>query len=100
MSDTPVKRSAPARTFITILMDVLVVVAVVLVAHLVIVFFGQIAGQAWAKSVVDITRRVVVPLGGGAIKTPYGGVFDMNAAGTVLIVLGIEWLLGVVRRTA
>jgi hypothetical protein len=99
MSETPAKGSAPVRTVITLLMDVLIGVAIVLVAHMVIVFFGQIAAQPWAKSVVDLTRRIVAPLGVAGIKTPYGGIFDVDAAGTIFIVLGIEWVLGVVRRS-
>ena len=100
MSDGPVRdKSSPVRTLITLLMDFLVVVAVVLVAHMVIVFFGQLAGQAWAKGIVALTSKAVIPFGVASIKTPYRGVFDVNAAGTVFVLLGIEWVLGGVRRT-
>lgn len=90
---------SPARTFVTILMDLLVFVAVVVVAHMVIVFFGQIAAQSWAKSVVALTGKLVIPVGASPIKTPYGGIFEVNAAATVLILLVVEWVLGLVRRT-
>ncbi|MDO8963705.1 MAG: hypothetical protein Q7W30_04345 [Coriobacteriia bacterium] len=99
MSDAPASKANPARTLVTIIMDLLVVVAVVLLAHLVIVFFGQLASQPWAEGVVRLTSRLIAPLGVAAIKTPYGGIFDVNAALTILIVLGGEWILGTVRRT-
>ena len=99
MSEAPARVSAPARTFVTVVMGILVSVAVVLGAHMGIVVFGQLADRSWAKSVVDVTRRAILPLGIAGIKTPYGGVFDVNAGATVLILLGIEWVLGGVRRS-
>jgi len=99
MSEAYGRASAPARMLVTVVMDILVIVAVILVAHMVIVFFGQLAGQPWAKTVVDVTVRAIMPLGIAGIRTPYDGVFDVNAGATVLVLLGIEWVLGGVRRT-
>lgn len=99
MSEAPKRTGSPAATFVTILMDVLIAVAVVVVAHMVIVFFGQLAVQPWAKQLVPYTGKLVVPVGAAPIKTPYGGVFDVNAAATVLILLAGEWVLGMVRRS-
>lgn len=99
MPERPARVGASVRTFVTVVMDILVIVAVILVVHMVIVFFGQLAGQPWAKTIVDVTGKITLPLGMAGIRTPYGGVFDVNAAATVLVLLGIEWVLGSVRRT-
>lgn len=99
MTEASGRGSSAIRTLVTVVMDILVIVAVILVVHLVIVFFGQLAAQPWAKSVVDVTGRAILPLGIAGVRTPYGGVFDVNAAVTVLILLGIEWVLGGVRGT-
>lgn len=85
------------RTIITVVMDLLVVVAIVLTARIVVEFFGQLAARDWAKTVVSLTDILVVPAGVDPVKTPYGGIFDLNAAGSVLIVLAAEWLLSVLR---
>lgn len=90
---------SPGRIIVTVLMDLLVVIAVALVVHLVILFFGQISAQAWAKSIAGLTGHLALPLGIDPIRTPYAGTFDVNAALTVLVLLAGEWVLGTVRRT-
>ena len=94
------KPSSAARTLITVLMDILVLVAVIGLAHLVVSFFGQLSHTGWGSGLLQLTRYAVLPLGLGPIETPYGGVFDVNAAATIVALLGVEWLLGAVRRTA
>jgi hypothetical protein len=89
--------SSRPRGVLTVVMNVLVFVAILLTIRLVVMFFGQIASQEWAKTVVSVTDLVVVPFGIDAIKTPYGGVFDANAALTILLVLVIEWVLSLIR---
>jgi hypothetical protein len=79
-------------------MDVIVVVAVAGIAHLTVSFFSSMSGAAWGKGLLGLTRLAVVPIGLAPVATPYGGVFDMNAMVTVLALLGIEWVLGLVRR--
>lgn len=87
----------PARTFFTILMDLFVVLAIAQTARLVVRFFGQLASQGWATTLVTITDAITVPLGFDAIRTPYGGVFDVDGALTVVFLLIVEWALSVVR---
>ncbi len=72
--------SKPLRTLLTVVMNLLVIVAMALTVRLVVMFFGQIASLEWAKTVVSITNLLVIPFGIDPIKTPYGGVFDANAA--------------------
>lgn len=80
-------------------MDVLVAVVAVLVVHLVVGFFGTFAGAEWGAGVLALTRVIVVPLGFERMPTPYGGVFDVNAAVMGLALIVGEWVLGLVRRT-
>jgi len=89
--------SRPARTFITVVMDILVVLAIVLTATLVVVFFGQLAVQPWARSLVALTRPLIIPFGIAPIKTPYGGIFSVNIALTIVVLLVVEWVLSAVR---
>lgn len=91
--------SRTTRTLVTVVMDIIVAVVVAIVAHLVVSFFGQLASAPWGSGLLKLTRLAVVPMGFPAIPTPYGGVFDVNAAATSLALLVIEWVLGLVRRT-
>lgn len=92
--------SKPLRTVFTIIMDILVVVAIALTVRLVVMFFGQLAAQTWGEAVVALTNPLILPFGVDAIKTPYGGAFDVNAALTIVVLLAAEWLLSVVRSRA
>jgi hypothetical protein len=92
--------SRPVRTLITIVMDLFVVVAIALTARLCIVFFGQLAAQGWGKTVVALTSPLVVPFGVAAVKTPYGGRFEVNVALTIVVVLVVEWVLSGIRARA
>jgi hypothetical protein len=92
--------SKSVRLLITIIMDLFVVVAIVLTARLCVVFFGQLAAQGWGKSIVALTGPLVIPFGVSAIKTPYGGRFEVATALTVVVVLVVEWVLSGVRVRA
>lgn len=90
----------PARMLFTVAMNVLVVLAIALTVRLVVLFFGQLAAQGWAEAVVALTDPITLPLGVDPIKTPYGGVFDVAAAVTIVVLLGAEWLLSILRSRA
>jgi len=90
----------PARMVFTVLMNVLVVLAIALTVRLVVLFFGQLSAQGWGEAVIAITDPIVLPVGLEPIKTPYGGVFDVAAAVTVIVLLAAEWLLSVLRSRA
>lgn len=92
--------SRTVRSLLTVVMDLLFVVAIVMVLRIVVLFFGGLAAQTWGRSLVSATRVLVVPFGIKPIVTPYGGVFDVNGALTVLVLLGIEWALGMARRAS
>jgi len=86
------------RLLLTLVMDLLIVAAVLVFAHIIIGFFGHLASMPWAVRVTDITARIVPDLGYGKIPTPYDGVFDFNAGATLGIILAAEWAVSFVRR--
>ncbi len=90
----------PVRTILTVLMDLLVVMAVAQVLLMIVEFFGQLAAQPWATSFIALTSAFTIRFGIESIKTPYGGVFDVNAALTVIVFLLLEWVLSVARSRA
>ena len=92
--------SKPMRSLISVVMNVLVVVAVLLTIRIVVVFFGALASQAWAAPIITITGYLTIPFGVEAFKTPYGGVFDADAAITIGVLLLAEWILSLMRHRA
>ena len=90
----------PLRQMISIAMNVLILVAVMLAIRIVIEFWGTLAAQSWAQALLTITDYLVIPFGVESIKTPYGGVFDVDAALTVGTLLLAEWALAVGRNRA
>ncbi len=92
--------SRPMRSFITVLMNILIVLAVLLTIRVVIVFFGALASQSWAYAIVTLTDYITIPFGIEQFKTPYGGVFDADAAITIGVFLLAEWVLSTLRHRA
>ena len=92
--------SKPIRMILTIVMDILIVVAIALTARLCVVFFGQLAAQGWGQTIIALTNPLIIPFGVTAIKTPYGGSFEVVAALTIVVVLLVEWVLSSVRSRA
>lgn len=90
----------PTRTFLTLLMDLLIVLAVLVTSGIIIAFFGSLSAQTWAKAVLKIADLVTIPFGFGDIKTPYGGYFAVNAGIMVALLLVGEWVLSVARQRA
>lgn len=93
-------RGQASRSLLTVLIDLAIVVAVALTIRLFVLFTGQIAAQQWAKAYAAMSHYLVLPLGAHAIRTPYHGVFDVDAAMTVLVALVVEWGLSAVRDRA
>ena len=92
--------SRQTRILITALMNVLIIVAVVLVARIVVDFFGVLAASRAGAALLDSTAFMVPDLGIAAIRTPYGGVLDAEAAIMVVVLLVIEWVLAMLRSRA
>jgi len=81
-------------------MNLIIAVAVALTLRLTVEFFGQLASQDWGKAVVAFTNPAMIPFGFHSIKTPYGGIFDVNAAIMVALLLVAEWILSGIRSRA
>lgn len=90
----------PVYTVFTVVMDVLVAVAIAVTIRLAVEFFGQLSSQAWGEAIIALTGPFTIPFGVDSIKTPYGGIFNVNAAGTVVLILVTEWVLSVARSRA
>ncbi len=88
------------RVVLTVVIDILIVLAVALAARQFVLFSGQIASQNWALAYDALTKYLVVVSGFAPVKTPYGGVFDVNNALTVVIALAAEWGLSAIRSRA
>ncbi|MDZ4063118.1 MAG: hypothetical protein U1E22_00450 [Coriobacteriia bacterium] len=88
----------PLRPIMTVVMNLLVIIAVIDTGRIVVSFFGALAATSWGGALVKVTEYTVLPLGAAAIKTPYGGGFDVDAAVTVVALLLAEWLLSVARN--
>lgn len=92
--------ATPVRTVLSVIMNVLVAVAIALTFRLIVQFFGALGAQGWGEAIIALTNPLSLPLGIEAIKTPYGGLFDVDAALTVVLVLVAEWVLSIVRSRA
>lgn len=92
--------SSPIRNILGIAVNLLIAWAIAMTLRLGIEFFGQLASQGWGKAVVAFTGQLLIPFGVHAVKTPYGGVFDINAALMVAVLLVAEWVLSGVRDRA
>lgn len=82
---------------LTVVMNLLVAVAIALALHIVIQFFGGLARSNLGEAYVAISQYLVIPFALPDLRTPYGGVFDLDATATMIAVLLIEWFLSVIR---
>ncbi len=89
--------SRTVRTVLSVIVNVLIVWAVLLCVRLVALFTAQFASSGWGTAVVRVTNYLVIPFGLLAIKTPYGGVFSISAAITIVVILVAEWVLSGLR---
>lgn len=92
--------STLVRSTLTVVMNVLFVVALAVTTRVVVEFFGALAMTTLGDAVVAATDFFVLPLGLGGPRTPYGGYFDLDAAITVVVLMLLEWVLSVVRSRA
>ena len=86
-----------SRTLLSICVNALLVVAVVLVAGIVVRYFGVVASRPGGETLLALSGLLVVPFGFPEVHSLYGGVFDTDAALTLALVLLAEWGLSAVR---
>jgi hypothetical protein len=78
-------------------MDVLLVLAILVAVRLTIGFFGPLAATTVGAWYLGVTHALVPPIAGAwAVRTPYGGVFSVDAGIVIVVLLVAEWLLATV----
>lgn len=93
----PVSVDGATRTALNVVANLVLLLAIALIARVVIEFFGVLAATDLGRLFVGLTEYVTPPLGVTSPRTPYGGVFDSDAAITAVALLLVEWVLTVVR---
>ena len=78
-------------------MNMLIIVAVLLTARVVVLYFGVLSGTPPAEALIAGTNLFVLPLGVDEVRSLYGGYFDANASVTIMLILLVEWLLSALR---
>lgn len=86
------------RTALTVLVDIALVVAVLLLVRLVVGFFGVTAVNPVGRWYLRLTAPLAVPVAGDwEVRTPYGGVFAVDAGILIIGALVVEWALARLR---
>lgn len=88
------------RALLTVMLDLAVLGAILLTARLVVEFFGAMAAGPVGTLVVRLSDHLILPLGLAGRKTPYGGIFNMDATATVLLLLVVQPVLSRARGDA
>lgn len=88
------------HSVLSIVVWVLILILVALSIRQVIRFSGQVASQDWAMAFRMLSDNFVIPFNQKAIRTPYGGWFDVDNALTIVAVLAAEWGMSRVRDAA
>lgn len=91
--------SSPVRSILTVVMDLLIVVAVLLVLRVLVEFFGALQAQSWAEGYMKLTGPLVLPLGLDPVENDYGGAFAVDASVSILVYLAAEWVVSVARKS-
>ncbi len=86
-----------AGLLVTAVMNVVFFVAVIVALRVIVDFFGVLASSSAGRTLLDLTAVLVPDLGIDPVRTPYGGVFDIEAALVVVGLLVLEWVLAQVR---
>jgi hypothetical protein len=77
-------------------MDIVLVLALLVFARLVVSFFGVLAVSTAGSWYLNATRAIVPPIiGAWSVRSPYGGVFSVDAGIVIVVLLVIEWLVAV-----
>lgn len=85
------------RRLLTVVANILVVLAIAEAVRLVVLFFGVLADSGLGEIVVRVTDPITIPFALDPITTPYGGVFDVDTALTAIVMLLLEWVASAVR---
>jgi hypothetical protein len=84
---------------VTALMDAALVLAALVLIRLAVGFFGATTVHPMGHWYLEVTKHLVVPVvGDWAVRTPYGGVFSVDAGIVILGLLVAEWALALTRK--
>ncbi len=87
-----------ARTVLTAVIDILLVMAVLLLLRLVVGFFSAAATTALGTWYLRVTDPLAPHVAGGwSVRTPYGGVFSVDTGIVIIGLLMLEWLIALLR---
>ncbi len=87
-----------ARMLVSIAMGLLVALELLVLAHIIVTFFGFVTAGSWGHTLNAVLVRFVAPFGLSSIRTPFAGRLDVNAVVTLVLVLVAGWLVSSVRR--
>lgn len=87
----------PLRIFFGAMGYALLGIALALTAVIVSKFFGRLAAHPIGELLIDMSTILAIPAALPLIRTPYGGVFDLNLVITLVAVIVCEWLLSVAK---
>lgn len=79
-------------------MNVLFVIAVALLLRVLVRYFGVLSSSTPGEAILTLTAPLVVPFGIHSVRSLYGGVFEINATVTMVLVLLGEWFMSMLRR--
>ena len=80
-------------TIMRILVFASIAVGILLLARIILLFFGSLKTVPGYEQVTSITDSFIGPLKSIApVKTPYEGIFDIAATGALLIALVLEFV--------
>lgn len=83
-----------ARLFILILL----VASILLLGRIILLFFGSLKTVPGYEQILAITDYLIGPLDSIVpIKTPYGGIFDIAAAGVLVTAMLLEYVFQNIR---
>jgi hypothetical protein len=98
-SDVAVSQDQRAKTALTALMDVALVLAVLLTGRLFVGFFSAVSVTQFGSWYLVVTSHLAPPLAGNwSVRTPYGGAFSVDTGIVIIGLLLIEWALATARR--
>lgn len=86
------------RSLLLVLMDAIFLVAIIDLARLVVMFFGELAGTAFGEKFIETAGYLVIRFGIHPTANDWGGVLDWDTAVMVAVLLLAEVIVGMVRR--
>ena len=79
---------------IKVIVAAIVIVSIVVLARIVLIFFGQLKTMIGYQFIVDLSGVMTAPFSSvGTVATPYSGVFDIGATVLLMLLIFFEFIL-------